>query len=81
MQFAMIEEITPEEMRLIDKMSVKKVLSIMHYCADEKLGMLSVKEYNEHFGTPRRTIYDMIESKKVLSDDFFGIKTIIINDK
>jgi hypothetical protein len=77
----MKEELTTEEMRMIDKMSVQKALAFMHYCADEKLAMVSVKEYHENFDTPRRTIYDKIDKKQLTSDEFCGLTTIIVNDK
>ena len=81
MHYIMSELLTTDEMRAIDKMPMDKALALLHYCADERLGLMTVKEYNESFGMPRRTIYDLIDREQLKVDVVCGVTAIIMNDK
>ena len=80
MQNAETMKLTQAEITTIHKIDAEKAIGILHECA-ERLGLVSVGEFQQIIGMKRRTIYDHIAKGKVTAIDFCGSKLIIINDK
>lgn len=81
MQKSNKEILTKEETDFVNRMPIEKVIDLLHYCADERLGLISVGEYNEMTKMPPRTIYDSLETDKLNYIKLCGLRMIIINDK
>lgn len=79
MQNDTIEQLTPDEMRMIDKMSVGKALAFMHYCAEEKLALATVDEYRAVLGGKRRTLYKAAADGKLPKFELAGHLYLSIN--
>lgn len=56
--------LTEQQIKNIHKLDAQTCMELMHECA-ERLGCVSVKEYEEIMQMPRRTIYSYIEQNKI----------------
>ena len=81
MQISNNEELTTDEKRMIDALSAKKVLALMHYCANEKLALATIDEYRFIMGGKRRTLYKAAKDDKKMKFELAGHVFLAINDK
>ena len=81
MQNATNETLTADEMRAIDAMSPEKAMAYVHYCAYEKLSLVSVDEYISVLGGKRRKTYLDAKAGQKLKLELSGHIFLAINDK
>lgn len=79
MQTAEIMKLTQTEITAIHKLDTEKAIELLHECA-ERLGLVSVGEFQVISGINKRTIYDHISNGKITSITFCNSKLIVIND-
>jgi len=72
--------ITDRQLENLNKLPKEDILVIMHECA-EILGMVSIKDYSNIMGMPRRTIYDHITFEKIKTFQISEHKFPLINFK
>ena len=65
----------------VNKLSLEDARELLHECAGERLGIISVEEYEEMFKVPRRTIYDRIKKGTICAEIIANKICIILNDK
>ena len=80
MQNANTMKLTDTEKTAIQKLDAEKCTDLLHECA-ERLGLVSVGEFEKISGMKRRTIYDHLDSGKLTEINFCGSKLIVINDR
>lgn len=64
----------------VNNLSFEDAIELLHECADERLGIVSIEEYKEIFKVPKRTIYDHIKKGKIHTETIANKICIIIND-
>lgn len=64
----------------VNRLSLEDARELLHECAGERLGVVSVEEYEEMTKIPRRTIYDRIKKGKICTENIANKIFIILND-
>lgn len=72
--------LTDKQKEAIQKLDALTALETMHECA-ERLGLVSVEEYESITHEKRRTIYQAIKDKKKMHFELSGHVFPAINDK
>ena len=70
--------LTDIQIENINKLDAETCLQIMHECA-ERLGVVSVEEYEQVMHMPRRTIYAKMDKTQIPYFEISGHKFPIIN--
>lgn len=80
MQNAKTMPLTDKQIEAIHKLDAQTALDTMHECA-ERLGLVSVIEFETITGVKRRTTYQAIADKKKMHFELSGHVFPAINDK
>ena len=72
--------LTEKQKTAIHKLDAQTALETMHECA-ERLGLVSVEEFEHITGEKRRKVYQSIKDKKKLHFELSGHVFPAINDK
>ena len=70
---------TNEQIQNINNFDTEKVIELLHICA-EHLGAVTVEDYSEIYGIPKRTIYDKMNKKKIKFIQISKTKYPIVNE-
>ena len=72
--------LTEKQKKAIHKLDAQTALETMHECA-ERLGLVTVGEFESITGENRRTVYQAIKDKKKMHFEISGHVFPAINDK
>lgn len=72
--------LTDKQKAAIQKLNIQTALETMHECA-ERLGLVSVEEYESITHEKRRTVYQAIKDNKKMHFELSGHVFPAINDK